>query len=261
MRKLAVLLFLVIATILPALSARAERFEYITQVDSVIPSLDSTGVHDSIFVPLHIAIQDINFFIGIVSQPEGWADATLIDVYSPSGVPVTLNGWRGPMFGWYDIWYDTDRPEDGPGELEDYAGTDAYGNWEMFCFNPFDAPPAIWNNWHIEIYGELVTGIQGNESEGLIPDDFLLKETYPNPFNSSTMIEYGLPVESHVKIEIYDILGRLCKTLMDSQLPAGYHQVAWNGEDESNQAVASGVYLVKMTAGDRQLTNRAALVK
>jgi len=106
-----------------------------------------------------------------------------------------------------------------------------------------------------------MTGIQGDESEGLIPKDYLLKEAYPNPFNSSTMIEFGLPVESRVKIEIYDILGRRCRSLIDSQMPAGYHQVQWNGKDEANQPVASGVYLVKMTAGDRRFTTRAVLVK
>jgi len=262
MRRPAVglLLWLCLAILL-ANSVRAERFEYIAQVNLPIPMLDSVGVRDTIVVPLHIIVQDINFYIGINTDPEGSSASILIDVNSPSGVPVTLNGWHGPHFGWYYIWYDTDRPEDGPGELEDYVGVDAFGDWEMFCFNPFDEAPGNWYSWRIEIYGELITSIQGGETQPAIPKDFVLKDAYPNPFNSSTMIEFGLPVESRVKIEIYDILGRLCKTLIDSEMPAGYHQVQWNGKDESNQPVVSGVYLVKMTSGDRQFTNRAVLVK
>jgi len=261
MRKFPVFLLLLVAIIIPVLSARAERFEYMAQVNLPIPDNDSTGVRDTISVPLHINIEDINVYIGIGPPNQPWADEVLIDVFPPSHHAVTLNAWGGPSFGWYYIWYDTDRQEDGPGELEDFADTDAYGNWELFCFDPFEDNSQFWFEWRIEIYGELLTGIQGNESDALIPKDYLLKEAFPNPFNSSTMIEYGLPVESRVKIEIYDILGRRCKTLIDSEMPAGYHQVQWNGEDESNQPVVSGVYLVKMTSGDRQFTNRAVLVK
>jgi hypothetical protein len=262
MRKLMVFVLLWIGIIfLAPASIRAERFEFSSEVNRWIPNLDSTGIRDTMLIPFHINIQDINFFMGIGQDNQPWAEDVLIDVFSPTRQAVRLNDWGGVRFWWYYFWYDTDRQEDGPGELEDYAVSDAFGDWELFCFDAFNEDSLFWYYWRIEIYGELITGIQGNENKGLIPEDFLLRESYPNPFNSSTMIEYGLPEESRVKIEIYDILGRLCRTLINSEMPAGYHQIQWNGEDESDQPVASGVYLVKMTAGDRHFTNRAVLVK
>jgi flagellar hook assembly protein FlgD len=75
-----------------------------------------------------------------------------------------------------------------------------------------------------------------------IPGDFSLHQNYPNPFNPSTIIQYALPGPGHVRLVIYDLLGRSIKTLMDAPQPTGQFQAIWDGTNERNQSVAAGVY-------------------
>jgi hypothetical protein len=191
-----------------------------------IPDYDSTGIRDTIFVPAHVQIQDINFYIGINNPPHAWAEEIMIDVFSPGRQRVGINAWQGRVepVKWYDIWCDREQEEDGPGYLEDYAGQDAYGPREMFCFDAFPTRTLIWHTWHIEIFGDPkeVAG-QGN---GLIPAEFTLSGIHPNPFNSTASIEYGLPVKSEVCIQIFDILERKVRLLLPGRQASGYHSVS-----------------------------------
>ena len=82
------------------------------------------------------------------------------------------------------------------------------------------------------------------------PADFELAQNYPNPFNPSTTIGYALPKSGHVRITIYDLLGRHVRTLVDSRQSAGRFLTLWDGRDENNMPVAAGVYFYKMEAGD-----------
>ncbi|MGD8777329.1 MAG: FlgD immunoglobulin-like domain containing protein [Ignavibacteria bacterium] len=84
--------------------------------------------------------------------------------------------------------------------------------------------------------------------EAEIPEEYGLLGNYPNPFNPSTTISYSLPVESNVKICIYDILGKLVKSFSCHAQPAGYTQVEWNGRNENNTTLASGIYIYRMEA-------------
>jgi serine protease AprX len=88
--------------------------------------------------------------------------------------------------------------------------------------------------------------------ENLQPGAFHLNQNYPNPFNPSTSISYSLPSSAFVTIAIYDVLGREVKTLLRSQQDGRSYRVVWNGDDESGNAVASGMYLCRMNARDPQ---------
>jgi hypothetical protein len=99
----------------------------------------------------------------------------------------------------------------------------------------------ITNNGEIYFVENLtVTGIPGFASK--TPTNFQLYQNYPNPFNSQTSIKYYIPKSDHIKIEIYDLLGRKIKTLINENQQRGEHKVIWNGRDENNQSVASGIY-------------------
>ena len=87
-----------------------------------------------------------------------------------------------------------------------------------------------------------------------VPGDFMLYQNYPNPFNPVTEINYSLPELSYVNIEIFDILGRKIKTLMDSQQDAGLHHVKF---DASN--LTSGIYFYKFDG--RTLKNEKSFSK
>ncbi len=81
-----------------------------------------------------------------------------------------------------------------------------------------------------------------------LPVEFTLMHTYPNPFNLSTTIRFDVPRLSHVKIKIYDILGREVLTLVDRKFEAGRFIEIWNGRNNNGQQVASGLYFMCMHA-------------
>ena len=89
-----------------------------------------------------------------------------------------------------------------------------------------------------------------------LPEIFSLDRAYPNPFNPTTTLSFALPVISNVLREVYDINGRLINELINCNMDAGYHSVIWNADNN-----ASGVYFVKMVAGDFVNTQKLMLVK
>jgi len=90
---------------------------------------------------------------------------------------------------------------------------------------------------------------------------FLLNQNYPNPFNLSTTIRYQLPQVTKVEIYICNLIGARVKTLVNVIEHAGYHEVLWNSTDDANQLVPSGIYLIKMIAGDYDKTLKMSLIK
>ena len=87
-------------------------------------------------------------------------------------------------------------------------------------------------------------------SRSAIPVHTQLYQNYPNPFNSNTTIVYHLKEAGHVKIEIYDVLGKKVRSLIDAEKNIGAHQLHWDGKNESGETVASGLYLYKMKTSD-----------
>lgn len=94
-----------------------------------------------------------------------------------------------------------------------------------------------------------------------IPEEFSLAQNYPNPFNPTTTIHFEIPEASEVDIRIYDIRGTLVKTLASGQREAGRYQIVWDATNMSGTDVASGVYLIRMTAGDFTETRKMVLVR
>jgi len=83
-----------------------------------------------------------------------------------------------------------------------------------------------------------------------------LSAAYPNPFNSSTIIEYSLPEAVEVSVEIFDLLGRKVQTLVKGKQDAGIYSITWDAGDQ-----ASGVYFYRITAGEFVQTRRMVLLK
>ncbi|MEE9554514.1 MAG: aminotransferase class I/II-fold pyridoxal phosphate-dependent enzyme, partial [candidate division Zixibacteria bacterium] len=88
-----------------------------------------------------------------------------------------------------------------------------------------------------------------------------LYQAYPNPFNSSTQLRIHIPRISQTKLEIFDIQGRLVKTLVDRNLGAGEYSFRWNGINHSGQAVSSGSYFYRLISGEDTITRRMMLLK
>lgn len=96
----------------------------------------------------------------------------------------------------------------------------------------------------------------GIEEGNNLPDDFSLSQNYPNPFNAQTTIEYCLPEQSLVSIDIFDLLGRRIETLVDEVKPAGLYRVTWHADN-----LPSGMYFCRITAGDFSKTRKMVLLK
>jgi hypothetical protein len=90
---------------------------------------------------------------------------------------------------------------------------------------------------------------------------FHLNQNYPNPFNPSTVISYQLPDHSNVKLKIYDTLGHEIKTLVNSYQNAGEHSIVWNGTNNSNDTVGSGVYFYSLVTNEINLQKKMILIK
>jgi len=93
------------------------------------------------------------------------------------------------------------------------------------------------------------TWIEGSTEEESKPTAFLLSQNYPNPFNPVTNFKLSLPKASHVKMEIFNIVGQRVKTLLDEDMRAGVFVVDWNGKDDRGVEVSSGVYFYRVVAG------------
>lgn len=88
-----------------------------------------------------------------------------------------------------------------------------------------------------------------------------LRGNYPNPFNPTTTINFNLATAGHVTLEVYNIKGEKVRTLVDTELPASEHSVVWDGKDNNNKSVSSGVYFYKMKAADYTSSKKMILLK
>ncbi|MDH3217801.1 MAG: T9SS type A sorting domain-containing protein [Candidatus Krumholzibacteria bacterium] len=88
-----------------------------------------------------------------------------------------------------------------------------------------------------------------------------LSQNYPNPFNPSTTISFEILESAHVSLQVFDAVGRLVSTLVDSDLSAGVRQVAWDGTDAGGVAVSSGVYFYRLQAGRDAHARKMLLLK
>ena len=97
---------------------------------------------------------------------------------------------------------------------------------------------------------------------GDVPVATVLRQAHPNPFNPQTTIPFALARDSHARLQVYTVDGRLVATLVDRVMSAGPHQAVWNGTDDRGHAVASGNYLYTLTTTDGfQETGKMVLMK
>jgi hypothetical protein len=90
---------------------------------------------------------------------------------------------------------------------------------------------------------------------------FGLLENYPNPFNPVTRLEFSLEESAPVSMRIYDISGKLVRTLLEGTMSFGRHSVFWNGEDEHGASVASGIYVCRLEAQGKTATRKMVVLR
>ncbi len=93
------------------------------------------------------------------------------------------------------------------------------------------------------------------------PTDFSLSQNYPNPFNPTTNFQFTLPKASHVKIEIFNIVGQRVATVVNGDMKPGVYTADWNGRDEKGESVSSGIYFYRMKADEFSDMKKMVLIK
>lgn len=99
------------------------------------------------------------------------------------------------------------------------------------------------------------------QTQGELPETFVLEQNYPNPFNPGTSIRYEIPRAAHVTITVLDALGRTVRMLVDENVSAGPHSVAWDGRDRKGLRAASGLYFYQLDTGGFRQTAKMLLLK
>ena len=116
------------------------------------------------------------------------------------------------------------------------------------------------NQYH-EIKEPDNTSVKENSPDAQKMKTFQLLQNYPNPFNPSTIIAYEIPQTAHVNLEIYDLTGNKIQTLVNSNQVSGYYRVEWNGRDNKNNTLPTGVYFYRLQINDYSKTKKMVLAK
>lgn len=97
--------------------------------------------------------------------------------------------------------------------------------------------------------GVVVAGLPSDDHH--VPARGIRVVSFPNPFNPRTTIRYDLPAAGPVRLSVFDVAGRLVRTLVDESLTPGNHEAAWDGRDASGRETGSGSYLARLEFGGR----------
>ncbi len=208
---------------------------------------------------------DINIVATLDPLPEqsnpGAIVGTVVNGTNKSlpGVLVIISGMRGnPVSYSY-------TGSNGKYYLENLSEGEYMVSARKFGFNPINASvfysPAAGNSMSISMSSKnAVTSVDRELNESL-PSEFTLGNNYPNPFNPTTEISFALPVDSKVKLRVYNIIGQEIALLANANFKAGTHRVMWNGTNENGLKVPSGIYLYSLEAGNTKLVKKMMLTK
>ncbi|MDP2887139.1 MAG: FlgD immunoglobulin-like domain containing protein [Ignavibacteria bacterium] len=110
-------------------------------------------------------------------------------------------------------------------------------------------------------FSGLITSVREQELVQNVLSSFVLRQNYPNPFNPSTTIQYDIPHTGEITISIYDIQGRLVRSLASLTQQAGTHSAVWDGRNDSGLSVSSGNYFCRVDFNHSFLVKKLLLLK
>ncbi len=109
--------------------------------------------------------------------------------------------------------------------------------------------------------GGSVAGVGEPGSQSVVPSGYDLLQNYPNPFNPATSIKHRTESAGHIRVDIFDLAGREVRTLVDEDEGAGWHLVIWDGRDNAERGVSSGVYFYTLRTGAGVESKKMILLK
>jgi hypothetical protein len=209
----------------------------ITDVAVVIDSVTHTADGDLEFTLSHGGVTDT-----LVYRTGGSGDNFLGTMLSDSALAPIASG-TAPFTGEF-------RPFS---PLAKFRGMDPEGEWILAILDGATGNTGVLQGWGLDIFYDKPTGI---DEEPTIPDQFVVFQNFPNPFNPSTEIRFGLPQAEQVTVTVFNLLGQKVAEPVSERLPAGYHSIAFDGKN-----FASGVYIYRVSAGENVGTRKMLLLK
>ncbi|MFH1850912.1 MAG: DUF5689 domain-containing protein [Candidatus Neomarinimicrobiota bacterium] len=206
--------------------------------------------------------------------------------------PETAEQWGNVMVKLSDLTVTKVNPAGSNLNSGMFAVSDGSGeiwidhdSWVIFDWWEITGPPAVgaaidsiigWVYHHFDTYSD--TGVTvykvvpiyvediyfpvvGVAENAPLPKQYALNQNYPNPFNPTTAIQFELADAQRVKMIVYDVLGRQVRTLVSSDMPAGTFTVVWDGNNNHGQMVSTGVYFVRLVAGDFVSVKKMTLLR
>lgn len=117
----------------------------------------------------------------------------------------------------------------------------------------------LWTLEPVRLKGNDIANVNGRE--GFMPAQHKLCQNYPNPFNETTAIQFNLTATGRTRIQIYDMLGRAIRTLVDASCQAGWHTVIWDGCDDSGIPVCSDLYFYRLITDRYTYIRKASVIR
>lgn len=154
-----------------------------------------------------------------------------------------------------------------------YAATDSSNSIQQFPGITHDAGGSLYVAWtdqrlpstppakNKDVYYKYGTGFVTGVETSVAPSLTRLLRNYPNPFNPATKIVFRLDRDSEATLRIFDVNGRLVRTLVDSYLASGSRTVEWDGRDDQGRSLASGTYYMRLQAGGEYVNKSLNLLK
>jgi hypothetical protein len=140
----------------------------------------------------------------------------------------------------------------------------APGNYALVIREPFVEDALSSGASSVDAIAGCLTVIDSTSGLGtdpVIPHEMLLSQNYPNPFNLCTTIGFAVSQTGEVKLEIFNLLGQLVKTLICGEFTPGKYMVVWEGRSDNGLAVESGIYFLRLSAEERVITRKMLLIK
>lgn len=220
-----------------------------------IPDNSAAGVSTTINIDLDAEITSVKMDLDLSHTYIG---DLLVKLTSPEGTTVTLHdrsgGSQDNIVGTY--------PEDlTPAQSMDaFLGENMQGDWTLFVSDNAGWDTGTINEWclHVGYPDQGGTSAVGDED---IPTVLALNGNYPNPFNPMTKISFDLPRATDVRLEVFDVRGRLVSSLVNEPMTPGRHDVVWNGTDGNGRRMSSGTYFYRLVADGGIMTNKMLLLK
>ncbi|MEZ5064458.1 MAG: proprotein convertase P-domain-containing protein [bacterium] len=250
-----------------------------------IPDNNGTGATSTLAVADDVTLTDVNVrvqishtYVGDLKIVLQHPDGTLVTLLDRPGVPASTYGCGdNDMNVTFDSASGVNLESYCSGSTPWYSGVAApfstlntlngkssAGTWRVIVTDNAGSDTGSILDWEL-LTTPPVTGTcepcTALDSPEIAPTTFGLSAPRPNPFGERTELRFQIERAGDVQLEVYDVAGRHVRTLLNRAMAAGSHVVTWDGRGAEDRAVATGIYFVRLTAGEQRDIRRVSLVR